>query len=133
MVECYFSKLYHRHSKFIVISWSTGSNTGDYSRFNIYSENHLCVQFILQQVGFYYVLTRLLISSDAVEGTFSHVILKGGSNDATDTRAAEYALWQILGCGIVKSSKLANTAEFTGYISLAKLKKLKIKTKIRFM
>ena len=37
----------------------------------------------LTQGGFYYVLTRSF-SSDAVEATFSHICLKGDSNDTTD-------------------------------------------------
>jgi hypothetical protein len=40
----------------------------------------------------------------------SHARLRGGSNDATDTRGVEYALLQILRCGIIKSSKSANIA-----------------------
>lgn len=51
----------------------------------------------------YYVLTRSF-SSDAVQAMFSHVRLRGGSNDATDARAADYALRQILRCGIIKAS-----------------------------
>jgi hypothetical protein len=76
---------------------------------------YLCIEFLLQQSGFYYVLTRSF-SSDAVEGMFSHVRLKAGSNDATDARTAEYALRQILRCGIVKSSKSSNTAENVNYV-----------------
>ena len=41
------------------------------------------VQLLLTQGGFYYVLTRSF-SSDAVEATFSHICLKGDSNDTTD-------------------------------------------------
>jgi hypothetical protein len=37
---------------------------------------YLCIEFLLQQSGFYYILTRSF-SSDAVEGMFSHVRLKG--------------------------------------------------------
>jgi hypothetical protein len=40
----------------------------------------------------------------------SHARLRGESNDATDTRGVEYALLQILRCGIIKSSKSANIA-----------------------
>ena len=76
----------------------------------------LCVQFLLTQAGFYYVLTRSF-SSDAVEATFSHIRLKGGSNDTTDARAAEYALRQILRTGILKSSSSANTARTLSHIS----------------
>jgi hypothetical protein len=32
----------------------------------------------------------------------SHARVRGGSNDATDTRGVEYALMQILRCGIIK-------------------------------
>jgi hypothetical protein len=82
----------------------------------------LCVKFLLQQSGFYYVLTRSF-SSDAVEGMFSHVRLRGGSNDATDARTAEYALRQILRCGIVKASKSSNTATNIDYVSSATITK----------
>lgn len=81
---------------------------------------YLCVNFLLSQVGFYYVVTRSF-SSDAVEAMFSHVRLKGGSNDATDARAADYALRQILRCGIVKASHSSNTAENVNYISPANI------------
>ena len=53
------------------------------------------IQFLLSQAGCYYVLTRSF-SSDAVEATFSQVRLRGGFNDATDSRAEEYAMRQIL-------------------------------------
>jgi hypothetical protein len=82
---------------------------------------YLCIEFLLQQSGFYYVLTRSF-SSDAVEGMFSHVRLKGGANDAIDARTAKYALRQILRCGILKSSESSNTAENVNYVSSAKLK-----------
>jgi hypothetical protein len=85
---------------------------------------YLCMEFLLHQSGFYYVLTRSF-SSDAVEGMFSHVRLKAGSNDATDARTAEYALRRILRCGIVKSSESSNTAENVNYVSSAKLRKFK--------
>jgi hypothetical protein len=57
-------------------------------------------------------------SSDAVEATFSHVRLKGVSNDMTDSRTAEYAWRQILRCGIVKASKSSNIAQNTDYTSV---------------
>jgi hypothetical protein len=82
----------------------------------------LCVKFLLQQSGFYYILTRSF-SSDAVEGMFSHVRLRGGSNDATDARTAEYALRQILRSGIVKASKSSNTATNIDYVSSATITK----------
>jgi hypothetical protein len=62
-------------------------------------------------------LTRF-VSSNAVEATFSHVRLKGGSNDMTDSRTAEYALRQILRCGIVKASKSSNIAQNTDYTTV---------------
>jgi hypothetical protein len=52
---------------------------------------------------------------------FSHVRLRGGSNDATDARGAEYALRQILRCGIIKSSKSANIAGNVDCVSSAEL------------
>jgi hypothetical protein len=88
----------------------------------------LCVKFLLQQSGFYYVLTRSF-SSDAVEGMFSHVRLRGGSNDAIDARTAEYALRQILRCGIVKASKSSNTATTPGYIVREECKRSKLRVK----
>jgi hypothetical protein len=54
---------------------------------------------------------------------FSHVRLRGGSNDATDARTAEYALRQILRCGIVKASKSSNTATNIDYVSSATITK----------
>jgi hypothetical protein len=78
----------------------------------------LCVKFLLQEAGFYYVLTRSF-NSDAIEGMFSHIRLKGGSNDATDARTAEYAIRQILRCGIIKASSSANTATNVNFISSA--------------
>ena len=69
----------------------------------------MCVEFLLKQAGFDNVLTRTF-SSDAVEATFSQIRLKGGSNDATDARAAEYGLQQILRCGVLIASASANTA-----------------------
>jgi hypothetical protein len=81
---------------------------------------HLCIKFLLQEAGFYYVLTRSF-SSDAIEAMFSHVRLRGGSNDATDARGAEYALRQILRCGIIKSSKSANIAGNVDCVSSAEL------------
>ena len=77
---------------------------------------YLTVKFLLEEVGFYYVLTRTF-SSDCIEAMFSHVRLRGGSNDATDARAAEYALKQILKCGIIKTSKSANVASNVDFVS----------------
>jgi hypothetical protein len=54
---------------------------------------------------------------------FSHVRLRGGSNDATDARTAEYSLRQILRCGIVKASKSSNTATNIDYVSSATITK----------
>jgi hypothetical protein len=84
---------------------------------------YMCIRFLLQESGFYYVLTRSF-SSDAVEATFSHVRLRGGSNDATDARTAEYAMRQILRCGIVKASKFLNTAENINFVSSARIQNL---------
>lgn len=81
---------------------------------------YLCITFLLQQAGFYYVLSRSF-SSDAVEATFSHVRLKCGSNDTTDARSAEYALRQILRCGVVKASSSSNIAESFSSVSSAPL------------
>jgi hypothetical protein len=75
-----------------------------------------CVKYFLSQVGFFCVLARSF-SSDAVEVTSFHVRLKDGSNDMTDSRTAEYAVRQILRCGIVKASKSSNIARNTDYIS----------------
>ena len=66
------------------------------------------------------MLTRSF-SSDATEGMFSHARLKGGSNDATNERSAEYALRQILRCGIIKASSSANTVTNTDSISRAQM------------
>jgi hypothetical protein len=60
-------------------------------------------------------------SSDPIEGMFSHIRLKGGSQDQTDARAADYAIRQILRCGIVKASSSANTAQNINFISQAKI------------
>jgi hypothetical protein len=76
----------------------------------------------LKESGFYYVLTRSF-SSDTVEVTFSHVRLRG-SNDAMDARTAEYAMRQILRCGIVKASKFSNMTENINLVSFARIQNL---------
>jgi hypothetical protein len=81
------------------------------------------IRFLLQESGFYYVLTRSF-SSDAVEATFSHVRLRAGSNDTTNARTAEYAMRQILRCGIVKASKFSNTTENINFVSSARIQNL---------
>jgi hypothetical protein len=58
------------------------------------------------------------VSSNAVEATFSHVRLKGGSNDMTDSRTPEYALRQILRCRIVKALKSSSIAQNTDYTTV---------------
>jgi hypothetical protein len=83
----------------------------------------MCIRFLLQESGFYYVLTRSF-SSDAVEATFSHVRLRSGSNDATDARTAEYAMCQILRSGIVKASKFSNKIENINFVSSARIQNL---------
>jgi hypothetical protein len=91
--------------------------------FKIYGQKYImCVKFLLQESGFYYVLTRSF-SSNAVEATFSHVLvrLRDGSNDATDARTAGYAMRQILRCGIVKASKFSNTTENVNFIRFARI------------
>jgi hypothetical protein len=89
--------------------------------FKIYGQKYImCIRFLLQESGFYYVLTRSF-SSDAVEATFSHVRLRGSSNNATDARTAEYAMRQILRCGIVKASKFSNTTENINFASSARI------------
>jgi hypothetical protein len=72
-------------------------------QFTAVLSTRLCIKFLLQESGFNYVLTRSF-SSDAIESMFSHVRLRAGSSNATDARGAEYALRQILRCGIIKSS-----------------------------
>lgn len=52
---------------------------------------------------------------------FSHVRLRGGSNDATDARTAEYALRQILRCGLVKCADSANIHQAISFVSSAEL------------
>ena len=46
-----------------------------------------CIQYLLRDVHFYFVLTRAF-SSDAIESTFSQIRMRGGSQDATDARDA---------------------------------------------
>lgn len=70
----------------------------------------LCIKYLLQQVGFYYVLT-CTFTSDYVKATFCHIRIKGGSNDTTDAKTAEYAMKQILRCGIIKTSISAIIAQ----------------------
>jgi hypothetical protein len=92
--------------------------------FKIYGQKSIMyIRFLLQESGFYYVLTRSF-SSDAVEATFSHVRLRGSSNNATDARTAEYAMRQILrcGCGIVKASKFST--ENINSVSSARIQNL---------
>ena len=84
----------------------------------------MCIKFLLKDAGFYYVLPRCF-SSDAVEATFSHIRLKGGSNDTTDARTAEYGLRQILRSGILKSSTSANTARTISNISRNQLSRVR--------
>jgi hypothetical protein len=92
--------------------------------FKIYGQKYImCIRFLLQESGFYYVLTRSF-SSDAVEATFSHVKLRGVCNDAMDARTAEYAMRQILRCGIVKASKFSNTTENINFVSSARIQNL---------
>ena len=90
----------------------------------IQREAHLCVQFLLQKAGFYYLLTFLrCLSSDSVERMFSHVKLIEGSNVAT---GPAYALQQIVRCDdIVKSSKSSNAVENVDYVSSAKFREQK--------
>jgi hypothetical protein len=76
----------------------------------------MCIKVLLNEAGFYYVLPRSF-SSDPIEGMFSHIRLKGGSQDQTDARAADYAIRQILRCGIVKAYSSANTAQNIHFIS----------------
>jgi hypothetical protein len=75
-----------------------------------------CIQFLLQDLGFYYILTRTF-SSDAIESMFSDVRLKGGSQDATDAEAAENAIKRILQCGLIKTSLSANVFSECDYSS----------------
>jgi hypothetical protein len=94
--------------------------------FKIYGQKYIMyIRFLLQESGFYYVLTRSF-SSDAVEATFSHVRLRAGSNDTTNARTAEYAMRQILrcgcGCGIVKASKFST--ENINSVSSARIQNL---------
>jgi hypothetical protein len=75
-----------------------------------------CIQFLLQDLGFYYILTRTF-SSDAIESMFSDVRLKGGSQDGTDAEAAENAIKRILQCGLIKTSLSANVFSECDYSS----------------
>ncbi|EFA03660.1 Transposable element P transposase-like Protein [Tribolium castaneum] len=79
-----------------------------------------CVKYLISDLNFYYVLTRKF-NSDAVESIFSNVRLRGGSNDITDCRAAEYALRQILRTGFIKNVDNTNTISDVGYTSSATL------------
>jgi hypothetical protein len=66
-----------------------------------------CIKYLLEESGFYFVLTRSF-SSDAIESMFSSVRLQGGSQDATDARAAHYAIKRIIQSGLITSSPSAN-------------------------
>jgi hypothetical protein len=75
-----------------------------------------CIQLLLQDLGFYYILTRTF-SSDAIESMFSDVRLKCGSQDGTDAEAAENAIKRILQCGLIKTSQSANVFSECDYSS----------------
>lgn len=75
-----------------------------------------CIQYLLEESGFYYVLTRCF-SSDAVESMFSNVRMKGGSQDATDAQAADNAIRRIVQCGLVKTATSANVFSDCNYDS----------------
>jgi hypothetical protein len=62
----------------------------------------LCIKYLIGDLDFFYVLTRSF-SSDPVESLFANVRLRGGCNDLTDCRTAEYALRQILRSGLIKT------------------------------
>jgi hypothetical protein len=77
---------------------------------------NMCIHYLISELNFFYVLTRNF-SSDAVESIFSNVRLRGGSNDLTDSKAAEYALRQILRSGLIKSVKSTNAMSASEYAS----------------
>jgi hypothetical protein len=110
----------HIQNSSLLIGFQGSTNETAHALIFTARSTYLCIEFLLQQSAFYCVLTRSF-SSDAVEGMFSHVRLKGGSNDAADGRTVEYALRQILRCGIVKCSESSNTAETVNSVSSAKL------------
>ena len=75
-----------------------------------------CIKYLLEESGFFYVLTRAF-SSDAVESMFSNVRLCGGSQDATDARAAHYAIKRIIKSGLVTTSESANVYSDCNHLS----------------
>jgi hypothetical protein len=75
----------------------------------------MCFNYLISEF-FFNVLTRNF-SSDALESIFSNVRLRGGSNDLTDSKAAEYSLRQILTSRLMKSVKSSNTMSAAGYAS----------------
>lgn len=81
---------------------------------------YLCVKYLINDLKFFYVLTRSF-KSDAVESLFGNVRLRGGCNDLTDCRTAEYALRQILRSGLIKCINSGNTMNSPQYFSNARL------------
>jgi hypothetical protein len=78
--------------------------------------SNMCIHYLISELNFFYVLTRNF-SSDAVESIFSNVRLRGGSNDLTDSKAAEYVLRPILRSGLIKSVKSTNAMSASEYAS----------------
>jgi predicted MarR family transcription regulator len=56
-----------------------------------------------------------------VESLFANVRLRGGCNDLTDCRTAEYALRQILRSGLIKTINNSNAMNGVEYTSNVKL------------
>jgi hypothetical protein len=80
----------------------------------------LCIKYLIGDLDFFYVLTRSF-SSDPVESLFANVRLRGGCNDLTDCRTAEYALRQILRSGLIKTINNSNAMNGVEYTSNVKL------------
>jgi hypothetical protein len=80
----------------------------------------LCIKYLIGDLDFFYVLTRSF-SSDPVKSLFANVRLRGGCNDLTDCRTAEYALRQILRSGLIKTINNSNAMNGVEYTSNVKL------------
>jgi hypothetical protein len=80
----------------------------------------LCIKYLIGDLDFFYVFQRGF-SSDPLESLFANVRLRGGCNDLTDCRTAEYALRQILRSGLIKTINNSNAMNGVEYTSNVKL------------
>ncbi|KAH8039806.1 hypothetical protein HPB51_008914 [Rhipicephalus microplus] len=78
--------------------------------------NVQCIQFLLNECDFTFVLTRKF-SSDPIESLFGFLRRTAGCNDVMDVRSAVSGLEKILKTGIVTSSDRSNVNSSTSFCS----------------